>query len=96
MKIYDALNQRAGWRHAETLSWINNAGDFLFGAKADILTKLEVGGQAMVEYGPDSLATGFARATRFERGQTARLGNANYHVRIVGGYHDATAAIPVK
>jgi hypothetical protein len=86
VKIYGEL-ARAGWQHPETLTWIDRSGEFLFGAKADILKGLEVGGSAMVEYAPD----GLTRATFLNLRQSVLLDGKDYRLRVVGGYADAVA-----
>ena len=90
-KVYKAL-QAIGWQHPETLTWINKQGEFLFGAKSKILKGLEQGGQAMVEYAPD----GVTRATYLNLSESSLVGPQNFHLRVVGGYHEATAAVAVK
>jgi hypothetical protein len=86
LKVYAEL-QAAGWQHPETLTWINDQGQFYFGAKAKILKGLEQGGgEAMVEFGPD----GKRRATYLDLDQSSLLGTNNYYVRVVGGYTDYT------
>jgi hypothetical protein len=82
VKVYEAL-QEAGWQHPETLTWINNQGEFFFGAKAKILKGLEQGtGEAMIEFAPD----GKRRATYVNLGESSLIGTSNYRVSIVGGY----------
>ena len=84
VKVYNEL-QEAGWQHPETLTWINNTGEFLFGAKAKILEGLERGiGEAMLEFAPD----GGRRATFIDLKQSSLIGKngENYRVRIIGGY----------
>ena len=86
INVYKEL-QKAGWQHPETLTWINNQGQFFFGAKADILKGLEQGGgQAMIEYAPD----GKRRATYLNLSQSTLMNSTDYRVRIVGGYSSIT------
>jgi hypothetical protein len=86
LKVYAEL-QAAGWQHPETLTWINDQGQFFFGAKAKILKGLEQGGgEAMVEFGPD----GKRRATYLNLDKSSLLTSNNYYVRVVGGYTDYT------
>ena len=89
VKIYDEL-AKFGWQHPETLTWIDEAGNFFFGSKADILKELQVGGEGMVEYAPD----GETRATYLNLGQSALFGKSgsSYRVRIIGGYSDVAVA----
>ena len=89
--IYERL-QAAGWQHPETLTWINNEGKFMFGSKEKILRGLEQGGEAMVEYAPD----GVTRATYLNLDESTLVGPDNFHLRVVGGYHDATHAVAAK
>lgn len=81
-KVYEKL-QKAGWQHPETLTWINDSGQFYFGPKAKILKGLEQGGgEAMIEYAPD----GVRRATYLDLDQSVLLEKGKYRVRVVGGY----------
>jgi len=87
--IYERL-QKAGWQHPETLTWINNQGEFLFGPKAKILKGLEQGGgQAMVEYGPDRVR----RATYLNIDQSVLLARDKFRLRVVGGYTEEVAPL---
>jgi len=82
VKIYDEL-QAAGWQHPETLTWVNNQGDFYFGAKAKILSGLsQGGGQAMIEFAPD----GVRRATYLDLGKSTLLNRSDFRLSVVGGY----------
>jgi len=86
LKVYAEL-QAAGWQHPETLTWINDQGQFYFGKKKKILQGLEQGGgESMVEFGPD----GKRRATYLDLDQSSLLGTNDYYVRVVGGYTDYT------
>jgi len=91
VKIYDALAD-AGWQHPETLTWINDQGEFLFGAKVGIINKLDIstpGAQAIVEYGPDSVA----RAVYLNLKESNLVGRDNFRLRRVGGYSDTVAPV---
>jgi hypothetical protein len=84
LRVYKKL-QALGWQHPETLTWINNQGQFFFGTKADILSGLEQGGgQAMMEFGAD----GVQRATYLNLKQSSLIGSENYRVQITGGYSE--------
>jgi hypothetical protein len=90
--IYAKL-QAAGWQHPETLTWINNQGEFLFGAKAKILKGLEQGGgEAMIEFGPD----GIRRATYLDLSQSSLLAPNEFRLRVVGGYTSTVAKAAAK
>ena len=92
VKIYGWL-QEAGWQHPETLTWIDNEGQFFFGAKAKILKGLEQGGgEAMIEYAPD----GVRRATYLDLSQSSLLSRTDFRVRIVGGYTEYAGVAPIK
>jgi hypothetical protein len=85
--IYAKL-QAAGWQHPETLTWINNQGEFLFGAKAKILKGLEQGGgEAMIEFAPD----GVRRATYLDLSQSTLLAPNEFRLTVVGGYTSTVA-----
>lgn len=87
--IYAKL-QEAGWQHPETLTWVNDQGEFLFGAKARILQGLEQnGGEAMVEFAPD----GIRRATYLDLAQSSLLAPNQFRLRVVGGYTNTVAAV---
>lgn len=85
VQIYKRL-AAAGWQHPETVTWIDKAGQFFFGAKADILKELGPAGEAMVEYGPDRVA----RATRLALEQSGLLNasTSDYVLSVLGGYTD--------
>ena len=51
IRVYKLL-QAVGWQHPETLTWISKEGLFDFAKKTDILKRLQLGGQAMMEFGP--------------------------------------------
>jgi hypothetical protein len=89
--IYAKL-QEAGWQHPETLTWINNQGEFLFGKKTEILQGLEQGsGEAMIEFAPD----GVRRATYLDLSQSSLLAPNEFRLRVVGGYTSTvTLAVP--
>ena len=88
VKIYKLL-QEAGWQHPETLTWINDEGQFFFGSKEKILRGLEQnGGEAMIEYAPD----GVRRATYLNLDQSSLLSRDNFRLRVVGGYTDFVKA----
>lgn len=88
LKVYAQL-QAAGWQHPETLTWINNEGQFFFGAKANILKGLEQGGgEAMIEYAPD----GVRRATYLNLQQSALISRDSFRLQVVGGYQQVVAA----
>jgi hypothetical protein len=90
--IYAKL-QAAGWQHPETLTWINNQGEFLFGAKSKILKGLEQGGgEAMIEFAPD----GVRRATYLDLSQSTLFGRNEFRLRVVGGYTSALAHAVAK
>ncbi len=81
-RVYERL-QKAGWQHPETLTWINDQGQFLFGAKSKILKGLEQGGgEAMIEYAPD----GVRRATYLNLDQSVLLAPNKFRLQVVGGY----------
>ena len=87
--IYARL-QAAGWQHPETLSWINNQGEFLFGAKSKILQGLEQGGgEAMIEFAPD----GVRRATYLDLAQSSLVAPGEFRLRVVGGYTSTVATV---
>jgi hypothetical protein len=90
--IYAKL-QAAGWQHPETLTWINNQGEFLFGAKSKILKGLEQGGgEAMIEFAPD----GIRRATYLDLSQSSLLAPNEFRLRVVGGYTSTLARAAAK
>ena len=90
--IYAKL-QAAGWQHPETLTWINDQGEFLFGAKSKILKGLEQGGgEAMIEFGPD----GVRRATYLDLAQSTLMGRNEFRLRVVGGYTSVLAKAAAK
>jgi len=90
--IYAKL-QKAGWQHPETLTWINNQGEFLFGKKTEILQGLEQGGgEAMIEFAPD----GIRRATYLDLSQSSLLAPNKFRLRVVGGYTSTVAAAVPK
>jgi hypothetical protein len=90
--IYAKL-QDAGWQHPETLTWVNDQGEFLFGAKARILQGLEQGGgEAMIEFAPD----GIRRATYLDLSQSSLLAPNKFRLRVVGGYTSTVATAVAK
>jgi hypothetical protein len=90
-EVYNML-QQVGFQHPETLTWINDEGHFLFEAKKKILAKLQVGGEAIVEYATD----GITRATYLDLGDSSSLaGDDNFSLDVVGGYHQAVTAAGV-
>src|ERR1019366_4198537 len=91
-EIYAKL-QKAGWQHPETLTWINNQGEFLFGKKAEILQGLEQGGgQAMIEFAPD----GKRRATYLDLSQSTLFAPNEFRIHVVGGYTSTVAKAAAK
>ncbi|MGQ7374728.1 hypothetical protein ACTGW9_11620, partial [Streptococcus suis] len=59
LRVYKKL-AAVGWQHPETFTWVDQmTGKFWFGAKEKILKGLTVGGEKMMEFGPD----GAVRAT---------------------------------
>ena len=83
VRIYEAL-QAVGWQHPETLTWINDAGEFLFGAKAKILAGLELGGEPMIQFAPNFKQY----ATYLDLAKSKLISSTNYYLDIVGGYTD--------
>ena len=81
LRVYNKLSA-AGWQHPETLTWVKNDEPFFFGDKAGILSKLEVGGEPMVEFAPD----GKPRATYFDLKKSYLFNKDSYYIDIVGGY----------
>ncbi len=93
MEAVYARLQAAGWQHPETLTWINNQGEFLFGAKAKILKGLEQGGgEAMIEFGPD----GKRRATYLDLAQSSLLAPGEWRLQVVGGYNNTVVSAVAK
>ena len=78
--VYKRL-MAAGWQHPETLTWIKK-GMFDFAAKSKILQGLELGGEAMMEFGPD----GKVRATYFKLKNSHLNTVSDYFVAVIGGY----------
>ena len=78
--IYQKL-AKAGWQHAATLTWLKGDGSFFFGAKTSILEGLQVGGQAMMEFG----IGGVTRATYFDLSKSHLFSVESYSIDIVGG-----------
>jgi hypothetical protein len=89
VKVYEAL-AKAGWQHPETLTWINDAGDFMFGAKQKILDGLQVGGEPMIQFAPD----GQQYATYLDLAKSKLIDSDNYFLDIVGGYTKLAKAKP--
>ncbi len=86
IKVYNEL-QALGWQHPETLTWVDNQGQFFFGAKKKILSGLQQGGgEAMIEFAPD----GKRRATYLDLAKSTLIdkNGTNYRVSVVGGYSD--------
>jgi hypothetical protein len=81
IKVYNEL-ANAGWQHPETLTWINDAGDFMFGAKQKILEGLQVGGEALIQFAPN----GKQYATYLDLAKSKLISSENYLLDIVGGY----------
>jgi hypothetical protein len=81
IKVYKEL-ANAGWQHPETLTWINDAGEFMFGAKQKILQGLELGGEALIQFAPD----GKQYATYLDLAKSKLINADNYFLDIVGGY----------
>ncbi len=83
IRVYNKL-MAVGWQHPETLTWIKE-GLFDFAKKTKILAGLELGGEAMMEFGPD----GKVRATFLNLIHSAldnKVGVENYFVAVLGGY----------
>jgi len=79
--IYEQL-QKAGWQHPETLTWINDAGDFYFAAKQKILQGLQIGGEATIQFAPD----GKQYATYIDLAKSKLINSTNYYLDLVGGF----------
>lgn len=79
-RIYQKL-ARAGWQHPETLTWLTGDGSFFTTAKKRILEGLQVGGEAMIEFGTD----GIARATYLDLSKSHLFAVESYYIDIVGG-----------
>jgi len=80
IRVYKKLME-AGWQHPETLTWIKK-GLFDFESKSKILRGLELGGEALMEFGAD----GKVRATYLKL-KNSHLNNINdYFVAVLGGY----------
>ena len=85
--IYEAL-QKAGWQHPETLTWINNAGEFYFAAKEKILQGLQIGGEATIQFAPD----GNQYSTYIDLAKSKLINSSNYVLDLVGGYTNLAKA----
>ena len=85
--IYEAL-QKAGWQHPETLTWINDAGDFYFAAKEKILQGLQIGGEATIQFAPD----GNQYSTYIDLAKSKLINSTNYVLDLVGGYTNLAKA----
>lgn len=83
--VYNLL-AAVGWQHPETLTWIKN-GLFDFEKKTNILKELELGGQAMMEFGPHNVV----RATYLNLADSRLTSARDYFVAVLGGLTQFTA-----
>jgi hypothetical protein len=81
LKVYNEL-QKAGWQHPETLTWINDAGEFMFAAKEKILQGLQLGGEATVQFAPD----GNEYSTYLNLAGSKLINSDNFTLDFLGGF----------